>query len=66
MSVSELENKDFWKNAFSVLKEDGSLDLQLTTPVNEEAVASFLKMNGFSSIALNSGLIQGSKPKWQA
>jgi hypothetical protein len=66
VQFDSVNDKEFWKNVFSVLKENGTLQLTLSNLNKSDQIVSFMKMNGFTNVSVNGGLISGSKVKWQA
>jgi hypothetical protein len=66
VQFDSVNDKEFWKNVFSVLKENGTLQLTLSNLNKSDQIVSFMKMNGFTNASVNGGLISGSKVKWQA
>jgi hypothetical protein len=66
VQFDSVNDKEFWKNVFSVLKENGTLQLTFSNLNKSDQIVSFMKMNGFTNVSVNGGLISGSKVKWQA
>lgn len=53
IDVSIVNNKEFWKNLFLSLQEDGSIHISLTSLGDSGNLSSFLKMNGFTHVQIN-------------
>jgi hypothetical protein len=64
INISEISNKDFWKNLYLSLKENGTLSLALSNQVDPSLTQSLMKLNGFTQISIDGNNIQASKPKW--
>jgi hypothetical protein len=62
IDISESDTKDFWKNVYLVLNENGTLKLKFKSIMNNERTTSFLKINGFTKILVENNEISAFKP----
>lgn len=59
---TNLLDKDLWKTLYTLLKENGELNLQVTSEHalangQVEQVTSFMKLNGFANVHIKDQLI---------
>jgi hypothetical protein len=63
ISSSSIQDKELWKSIFSILKENGDLNLIVSVDsAAHEQVSSLLKLNGFTNVHIGDQNIQAKKP----